>query len=399
MTHRSHGCIWRLLAFMLLLLPGQQVHAQPHHSLPERIVTPENRPPHVLQIHELTTGQIRAINIDATAAIPNSGMLAFRLEGEPELVALPPSNRDKLWRLPFAVVQITEVTGIKQTLRCEALLVGGWLMAEGEVLSGTLKLRLADLENPNSQAPLEQPISIVVSASPGETSPTDLIIKKANTFTDVEISTSLDPHFVKVNIIPAFDATPIRLRVPVMRHIALAASPAKVQGFGLESARIEVSINPPPKNPVTVKLSSNSGKPSPAEVIIIGAEAQYVTLRSQGTGTALLKAKATMTTGNSLEVSFDFPLSFLVAALIGGMIGSVLKARNRKDHPGKPSWVSFIISGLLVGYIAAMAVMLGVNPFLINFAAEYGEALVVVVSCLGAYVGSPLIDRMARLRS
>lgn len=396
MTHQSRRSFWILMA-LTLIWPGIFASAQPDPQ--ERRINPQDRPAHIIQFNEITAERTRVLDVDAPAMIPNHGLLAFRQDGEPELMALPPSIRDLKWRLPIGVIQMVDDNLIQQTLQGEALLVGGWLMADGEVFSGILKIRLADLQHPESTANLEQEISLVVTAERGETSPTGLIIKKVNTYTDVLISTPLDPPFVQVDIIPAFNASPMHLRLPVMRRLILRSTPQSVQGFGLESARISVSIKPPPEDPIAVILSSDFGQLDPPEVMIRGAEPQFVTLRSQGTGSATVRAEASLTSEDQLEVDFVFPVNFLVAALIGGLLGSIVRVRNKMDDQGKIPWVSFIVTGLITGLIAATVFMLGFNPFIIPLVAKFGEALVFFIACLGGFVGSPLLSFLSRLRS
>ena len=131
--------------------------------------------------------------------------------------------------------------------------------------------------------------------------------------------------------------------------------------------------------------------PEPGRVTLDESGFAQATLRSRWLGTATVTAERPGFLASEIPVVFVFPLRFLGAALLGGLIGGLLRFwTNFKLGKKKPSIGPFIWGGLLAGLIVAVAAALGINlagaPFVASLG-RFNEAVVFVFGAIGGYYG------------
>jgi hypothetical protein len=88
-------------------------------------------------------------------------------------------------------------------------------------------------------------------------------------------------------------------------------------------------------------------------------------------------------------VRFVFPWLFLAAAILGGVVGSLIRWARTENAGRRKLWIELLVLGVLVGLVVASAYSIGINLIGFEPAAHAGEAVVFVLSALGAYFGIP----------
>jgi uncharacterized membrane protein YeaQ/YmgE (transglycosylase-associated protein family) len=139
-----------------------------------------------------------------------------------------------------------------------------------------------------------------------------------------------------------------------------------------------------------VSFSSQKGVVTPNSVYLSHNNPSTVYLRSDGLGSSILSATSSIADSNTLQFSYVFPWLFLLAAVIGGLTGSLAKYFLAGDEKG--SAVKPIIGGILIGIIGAVAWYgLGVNLLGAKLSPALNALAVFALSALCAYFGIGLI--------
>jgi EamA domain-containing membrane protein RarD len=88
-------------------------------------------------------------------------------------------------------------------------------------------------------------------------------------------------------------------------------------------------------------------------------------------------------------VSFLWPVVFLLAALVGGSLGSTLAELGRKGRAKRTMFIRHFIAGLITGVIVALGFAAGVNllPVSVVSQLQFNEASVCLVAALGGWLG------------
>lgn len=202
---------------------------------------------------------------------------------------------------------------------------------------------------------------------------------------------------------PRGDSVLIRLRptfdprggsdiwVPIRRAtLSLHASPRRIAGFGLEIAELIV-MNQDNEETVPVALISNLAKPNPSQVRAT-QEGAVSRIRSSGVGTDTVRLAGGAYQGFAV-VQYAWPISFLLAAIFGGLFGGVLNALSTKRH-SDPRTVAFLGGqGALTGIVGAVLYAVGINVVGWAPSAEYGEALMFAVAFMTGLMGPRIFDR------
>lgn len=356
----------------------------------KRVFRAEKTP---LETHIVRPTSVDPVPSGTDITLQSGEFLAVRLDEKPRRIRVdgPRANlRDLRIQLPFGILDPGD-TGDPVLLRAEVIVDGGGLAPVGDSFEGSLRLGLTDQRDSSSRVTLDPPIQILVSASPASVSPGDFEIARTNSYAQISVATDLAPREVMVAIRPSFVDHPIDIAIPVLSRIVLTASPQRIQGFGLASSRISVAVKPAPPNPVLVRLSSDKGQPDPPSLTIADGAAAYVELRSAGLGAATLAAEADMALDGTVDLDFVFPVAFLGASLLGGILGALLRVllvRRKKPDTKIPPHVT---TGVIVGLFVAVLGTLGINVLGISFGATYGEGLYFILAGLGGLGGSQLL--------
>jgi hypothetical protein len=168
-----------------------------------------------------------------------------------------------------------------------------------------------------------------------------------------------------------------------------------VAGFGLAVAIVRVTL-PPEAGPASrvVRLRAGHATPEPSELTLTGGETRDVRVRSVGIGTDTLVAESAPFQSDTFVLSYLWPLHFLLMSLAGGVFGSVLASLGARHRGEGISHGAYVAGGLSTGLFVAIAFAVGLNLTGLKVVTQDGEAVIVIVSALGAIFGLPGLGRM-----
>jgi hypothetical protein len=190
---------------------------------------------------------------------------------------------------------------------------------------------------------------------------------------------------------------PIVVAVPVERARLQLSAKTQLQGWGLESTEVVVSAsNGAASKGQEVELHQPPlGTLSPTTVRLLDNGRNTARLRSESIGTVQLTASsAALGAPEPLTIDFQFPARFLVAGLLGGLVGAFL--RKGLKRTGTRRLVFELALGVLTGALVLGLFVLGVNVTGFPLPSAGGEALLFVVAALGAYTGTQLLQPKPR---
>jgi|GEM_PF-5120935 len=388
---RSDGRVICLVLLWLLASPASGQDQQVHMAEVARAIKAP-----------LATAPMYVLEANAERAVPPSTgvltlrpgqMLSFRASEDPKLlddVAAAPGSH--VWQLPFGLVKV-DAGGLKSYLRLVAEVEGGGLVPASGRFRGSLALGLRDSADPAGTTPLRPPVRVLVTADGAVVNPADLTIAHTNLpYERVVLETPERREQVLARICPSFDTDPVVLAVPVrLAQLVLRASPERIQGWGLQTTRLTVSLIPPLQEKLQVQLSSDVGQPDPHQVTLEGDGAATAELRSSGLSGAHVQAESAMSAPASVDVEFEVPLAFLASTLIGGAVGALIRGLVRRRSNSRSRLPTHVMTGLLAGVVVAAGFAVGVNLLGVSLAATYGEAASFVVAALGAYAGTEVL--------
>jgi len=267
----------------------------------------------------------------------------------------------------------------------------------GDVLVG-----LEDSARPHERIRLSGPLEVQVIGDAEHIEPGLLRFTHTNVpFERVHLQARSPGDTLRVVVQPVFDPTGVPTGVPVIRSaLRIRVSPARIQGFGLETATLSVSADDELRGRLAV-LTTNSGRLA-ADTVRLTEGVALTTIRSAGWGPAHVEGEVGSVARGEVDVYYVFPWSFLVAGILGGAIGALVRMRRVGHREGR-SFAADMALGSAAGLLAAVALALGVNLTGIDLNVRFGEAAVFLVSALGAALDlpalAPLRQKLARKRT
>ena len=267
---------------------------------------------------------------------------------------------------------------------------GSPLEFTGTTFRGSVALGLVDTLQPGRTVTLPVPIWFHLSAEAGAVNPADVPIRHTSLPPSAAVVTATAPgDSLRVLIQPALTLTPITTWLAVHRTL-LTVEPATVRitGFGLASTELHVTM------PASVGaarrdvvLSARRGAPDPSVLTIAAGETGRSTIRSSGVGRDTITATSGPLRSAPLELVYGWPFLFLAAALLGGIVGSVMDCEAIRRRGTPASRRAFVVSGVAAGLFAAVAIVIGLNVTGVDLPQTSGEAVVFVVAVLGTVLG------------
>ena len=267
---------------------------------------------------------------------------------------------------------------------------GAPLEFTGTTFRGSIALGLVDTLQPDRTVTLPVPIWFHLSADAGAVSPADVPIHHTSLPPAAAVVTSAAPNdSLRVFVQPALTLTPITTWLAVHRTVlAVEPATARIVGFGLGRTELHISL-PAAAGPArrAVVLGARRGTPDPSVVSLAGGETGRSAIRSSGVGRDTVTATSGPLRSAPLELVYGWPLLFLAAALLGGIVGSVMDCEAIRRRGTPASRRAFVVSGVAAGIFAAVAMVIGLNVTGVDLPETSGEAVVFVVAALGTVLG------------
>jgi hypothetical protein len=194
---------------------------------------------------------------------------------------------------------------------------------------------------------------------------------------------------VSVRVIPSFDMRGTVVWLPVHPALVFDSPPKKAAGLGIQTVTFQVRvIGASLRESLTVTLAVDEGSLKEDRVKVGPAGSATVHLRSRGTEAAHLVATSPGIDTATATIQFGWPVSFLVAALLGGAVGGATQ-HVRRNTRWQTGFVRSILLGLLIGFVVSVAyyaVDVNLLPFTVT-TQFFDEAAVLAFAMLGAFFG------------
>ncbi|MBI3983410.1 MAG: hypothetical protein HY337_10900, partial [Gemmatimonadetes bacterium] len=197
------------------------------------------------------------------------------------------------WELP---IQLTGIDGDGDLVDLQAAVIveaGGLRRRPDGLFAGSILLGMQNARDPSRRHPLGRSIAVLVTANADSVRPEQVGIDHTNLpFQRVQLVAIAPPDTVAVRVRPEFDLRGVDINLPVVRpSLMLAASPQRIQGFGLESAALTVrAVGVTGAEGMVVSLTSDRSAPEPGEVPLSAAGTGSSEIRSSGLGRATVTA-------------------------------------------------------------------------------------------------------------
>ena len=210
-------------------------------------------------------------------------------------------------------------------------------------------------------------------------------------YREIRVQTDSPDSEVQITVVSNVAPSGETLTLKVRPSLAITVTPSSIQGWGLETADVLVSAQgfETAKNN-RLQLSTTLGRLSANQAALDQGGMAQVSVRSESVGSGTISVSGAGLDGSSTTIGYIFPWRFLGAALIGGVVGGLLRKRSRSSSP-TALFKSLGIAVLSAAVVVALYV-LGIN--LVGFALPNhgGEVLVFVVAALGALYGTKLLS-------
>jgi|GEM_PF-6108233 len=294
------------------------------------------------------------------------------------------------WTLPW-VLASAEGT----TLNLQPIIVvdaGGLRPGSGGAFWGRIFAGVLDIDRPNESHPLSSSITFLITADIDRVDPQRVTFQRTNQFEQVDLAADSPPDPVVLRVVPTFDPRGTSIKLPVRRGtMNVTVSPQRIQGLGLEEARVIVqALGVPEPEHLAVVLSSDRGSVDPGTLVLDAGGVGSTTIRSVTTGTATLHATSVSSLApGQAAVTFLFPWLFLGAALLGGATGGAIRRARTEPAKRRTLWMDLLVLGVLGGLVVACAYSVGINLLGVHPDTHAGEALIFVLAALGALFGVP----------
>lgn len=194
---------------------------------------------------------------------------------------------------------------------------------------------------------------------------------------------------LEARFLTAINLEGYKVMLPVEPTLRLEVTDTVVQAFGIDNSTVIISRIPSGSGQEhSIDLAASEGAVDPPRVTLERGQATTL-IRSGWIGQAKVTATSPDFPQVEVALSYVFPTRFLLATLVGGLVGSILRKSNPKGGIAGKLGVGF-----LVGLVVAVAwAGVGLNLLALALPAFVNEAVVFVVSALGAFAGTGVLPQ------
>jgi hypothetical protein len=238
---------------------------------------------------------------------------------------------------------------------------------------------------------LATPLTLTFGGEPETYEPPDVSVTRAGDKPSrVKLLSRTARDSVAIMIFMGSDTDGVPFRIPVQATLRISG-PARMEGFGVDVAKYQVSVDGPGGPGLQVGVITDRGSLDRDEIQLGPSGTGSIGLKSgDGLGSAILTARAPNMAQGTLPVEFVFPVLFLVFMLAGGTTGALFAESQSKKRRGTRSAVPRVVGAVLGAVLATVVyVGLGINLLLpILVTAPLGSELAVFAfAALGGWLG------------
>jgi hypothetical protein len=294
--------------------------------------------------------------------------------------------------IPELYIKKEEATGLKKTYSLAFVPLAPMLYDfEQESFAGKLSFYMIEdpIDPSNTEGKIAEPVIMEVT-SPEIPSITPKDLKVSHLYIpalEIELRSDRVQDSALVLIRTVSNPSGYKTYVRVTPALEIKSNRTSMQGFGIQEIPLTVRyIGSNSAAKVKITLTTEQGTLTPNELNLPFNEPATVLLRSEGVGASTITAVSSGQESNAFTIEYVFPWVFLVASMLGGLLGAVIKFYS---HTGKKklSFSPFLI-GIAIGLVGAVAYYaLGINLIGIKTNSTFNEFAVFGFSAVCAYFG------------
>ncbi len=263
---------------------------------------------------------------------------------------------------------------------------------DGKRFRGRVDFVLDDSINPQVVERLTRPRVVHLAGPFDAISRVNLEFGSTNQYQTVDVEALTATDTVLPLEVRALGLTNLRVPLPVHSpRLTLRTNTREILGFGLQVVRVTVSLSADAGGQLrTVSPSAKRGTPDSALLHVASGSDGVFELRSSFMGRDSVSVAGEGFTDGMLEMVYLPPTLFVMLALLGGVVGGVLRQLTGGAAGSAGARVlRGTALGLLTGIVAAPAYALGINLVGVTVAVGVSESATFVIAALGAYYGLP----------
>jgi hypothetical protein len=266
---------------------------------------------------------------------------------------------------------------------------------------GNLFVQLRDLNEPGDAKSLGSKIRVAVNADVDDINPGALVeFAETNTFQDIALAAVSPQDPTLVRLTPERLASPQEIVFDISRpELKVSIGKEKILGFGLETTTVNVQFEGVEAIPeAAITISSESGHLE-QNTIRVNDESRVATthIRSRGTGSDRVTAELPPFEIGSDEIYYEQPWSWVIAVLMGILIGIGIRLAMRARQATPSSSIAFNIAiSICGGLVTAILYGLGVNILPIPLPSGFSEGLTFLLSALGGWIFPQWLDAISQ---
>ena len=220
--------------------------------------------------------------------------------------------------------------------------------------TGELLVGIIDRANPGQEAVLPNPIPVQLLAAGGAVSPNELEIDRVGgrfKRVDVAIPDPEDPF--EIQLVSRVDPDLPGAALPLKRIQLVLMAPEQVDALGVGNAEVTVRArNGQLRQGETVTLYLDNGDLQESTLVADGNGVAHTRVRSTRTGEGTLSVSGGPYAAAPVEIRYAFPVLWLVATLLGAMLGASIfvytLARRKAPRQKKSVGIDWLV-GVAVG--------------------------------------------------
>jgi hypothetical protein len=268
---------------------------------------------------------------------------------------------------------------------------GGLQIArDAEGFRGQVFVGLVDLRDPSAAYELPRPVALLLTGEADSVSPQQLQINHTNLpFTEVTVTARDPSDQLELRLVASGTTEQATVLLPVARpRLELSVANPVIHGFGMESVALTVrAVGAGSARGRVASLSVTRGRLDRTRVELDEQGTGTATLRSASVGRAEISASSPPFTDAAAAVRFSWPIAMLVAAIVGGVAGAVVRRARAGRMRGWGSLGPALVAGLLSGLV--VVVLYGVAANVVpGFPTAAGEGLAFGLAAIGGFLGS-----------
>jgi hypothetical protein len=322
-------------------------------------------------------------------------VLAVRTGDSAVAVPRQPGRADSALGLPFTYLGLDRERAEPMVYR-PVFLPGGPLRyrAETDDYAGSFLLGLQDSAHPSAVRELSAPVRMRFAGDADSVAPDSVVLRETNAQMErIQVLARVAFDSVRVLIVPGFDPRGVSVWLPIQAALAFDQTPEAIQGLGVEGATLVVGKRGTTSRdsvPVTLSISRGSLE---TNQVMVGDAGGVVRIRSAGLGPATITARGTGLGPAEVKIVYTWPIAFVTAALLGGLLGAFVAHMHVRRRSGT-TLRRYLVKGVLVGLLVCLVYFgLGINLLEFDVNVQFfNELAVFALAALAGAFGIPALS-------